>query len=146
MNQNFAFNDMMDSVLLPGIGPLMPNDENLNLFGPYEGFIKGNLFKDLYQQYKNYQPAKLTPNSEREELLLNLDQISFAAHELNLYLDIHPEDRKALALFNQYRKMENDAMNAYEVKYGPLTTKSDALEAYPWAWEGTVWPWEKEAN
>ena len=146
MNPNNLFNNEMNSMLMPGIGPLLPNQGAMNTYGPYEGFIRGNLFKDLYDPYKNYQPAKLIPNSEQEERLLNLDQLAFAAHELNLYLDIHPDDRNALNEFNRYRKMAIEAMNTYENQYGPLSVDSDTLEAYPWAWEGTTWPWEREAN
>ena len=146
MNQNNQYNTMMDSMIMNGIGPLLPNPNTLNLYGPYEGYIKGNLFKDLYEPYKNYEPRKLVPTSEREERLLNLNQLHFAAHELNLYLDVHPDDRSALNEFNRYRKMANEAMIAYENQYRPLDVSSDVLEAYPWAWEGTVWPWEREAN
>ena len=42
--------------------------------------------------------------------------------------------------------MAIEAMNTYENQYGPLSVDSDTLEAYPWAWEGTTWPWEREAN
>ena len=65
---------------------------NSNLYGPYEGFIKGNLFNNLYDPYKNYTPTRLVPKSEQEEALLNIDQVQFAMHELNLYLDNYPND------------------------------------------------------
>lgn len=146
MNQKFQFNPMMDQSFMPGIGALLPNPNQLNLYGPYEGFMNGNLFKNLYQPYKNYTPVKITPKSEQEELLLNVDQISFAAHELNLYLDVFPNDRNALDLFNRYRKMTEEAIDIYEKKFGPITLASNTLETSPWAWENVTWPWEKEVN
>ena len=36
--------------------------------------------ENLYEQYKNYRPAKLIPNNEQAELLLNVDQLTFAAY------------------------------------------------------------------
>ena len=69
----------------------------------YEGYIKGNLFPDLYDQYLNYQPAKLIPNNEQAELLLNVNQTTFAAHELKLYLDIYPNDTNMIQLYNEYQ-------------------------------------------
>lgn len=149
MNQNYQWNKMWDQTQaqMPGAKPLLPTPSvGPNLYGPYEGFTKGNLFQDLYQQYKNYQPARLTPRSEQEELLLNVDQLTFAAHELNLYLDVYPDDRMMIELFNQYRTMANQAIQTYENKYGPITVNSDVLTRTPWAWESDVWPWAKEAN
>ena len=35
----------------------------------------------------------------REKLLAWIDQVSFAVVEMNLYLDTHPEDEDALAVF-----------------------------------------------
>lgn len=145
MNQNYQFDpNMMDQNMMPGNGNYLPTPGNLNLYGPYEGFMRGNLFQNLYDPYENYRPARLIPNDEREELLLNISQMAFAAHELNLYLDVFPNDRNALTQFNRYRRMANEAMNIYENKYGPLTLTSDTLETYPWAWESKQWPWEKE--
>ena len=40
------------------------------LFNCKEGFIKGNMFKDEYQPYKNYQPTKIIPRNDKETLLL----------------------------------------------------------------------------
>ena len=62
-------------------------NNNLDLYTPYEGYIRGNLFKNMYDQYKNFQPGKIKINSEQEEMLLNIGQMAFAAHELNLLLD-----------------------------------------------------------
>ena len=119
------------------------NIGNMNLYSPKEGYMKGNLFADLDNQYKNYKPAKLEPTNERQKLYLQLNQISFAAHELNLYLDLHPEDKEALKLFNQYRMKSNELLEKYENEYGPLTISSDALNATPFLWEEQNFPFDK---
>ena len=39
-----------------------------NLYTPEEGYNKGNLFTDLYSEYKNYKPVELKSNSEQGNL------------------------------------------------------------------------------
>ena len=89
---------------------------NQKLFNPKEGFIKGNMFSNLYNQYKNYQPVVLNPKNEQQKLLFDLQGICFAAHELNLYLDTHPEDQSMLMLFNDYCEKERKLAKEYEEK------------------------------
>ena len=117
------------------------SNNSLDLFSPYEGYIKGNLFKNLYQEYKNYRPSRLNVNSEKMEMLVNIGQIGFASHELNLYLDNYPNNRKALELFNKYSNMTNKLIKEYENKYGPLTV-GGINEDVPFNWENGKWPWE----
>ena len=117
------------------------SNNSLDLFSPYEGYIKGNLFKNLYQEYKNYRPSRLNVNSEKMEMLVNIGQMGFASHELNLYLDNYPNDRKALELFNKYSDMTNKLIKEYENKYGPLTV-GGINEDVPFNWENEKWPWE----
>ena len=68
-------------------------------------------------------------------------EAEFAAHDLNLYLDLHPQDGNILDLFNQYRRQGNQLMMEYEKKYGPLTTSSDTLNTSPFMWEAQAFPW-----
>ena len=110
------------------------SNNSLDLFSPYEGYIKGNLFKNLYQEYKNYRPSRLNVNSEKMEMLVNIGQMGFASHELNLYLDNYPNNRKALELFNKYSNMTNKLIKEYENKYGPLTL-GGINEDVPFNWE-----------
>lgn len=116
---------------------------NKDLAGPYEGYIRGNMYNNLYQQYKNYRPAKLMPNNEQAELLLNLNQLSFAAHDIRLYLDVHPNDTGMIKLYNQYQQQANNAIKTYEEKYGPILQNS-LSEANKFSWEAHSWPWEME--
>ena len=107
---------------------------------PKEGFLKGNMFRNLYNSYKNYQPANLTPKNEKEKCLYDISAISFAAHELNLYLDLHPEDQSMFLLFMDYQKKRNRMVEEYEQKYGPLTIHSEEMKSFTWSKE--KWPWE----
>jgi len=124
---------------------MMPT-ENMNtnhsLFDPKEAYEKGNLFKNLYEPYKNHTPQPLTARNEQEQLLLDLSEVSFAAHDLNLYLNVHPEDESMIALFNDYRRRTNTLTEEYENRYGPLRIGSNALEQTPWMWATQSFPWE----
>lgn len=108
----------------------------------YEGLIRGNLFEDLYKPYTNYEPFNLTPHDEQEALLQKVQEYNFADIDLNLYLDIYPDDQEKLQIFNKYKEEYKRAKELYESKYGPLTTDSKATSAYPWNWIKAPWPWE----
>ena len=75
----------------------------------------------------------------REELLCKIKQYKFSTIELALYLDTHPEDKRALALHNDYANILKDYEDKYQKVYGPLTIY------YPcnkWRWLEEPWPWE----
>ena len=130
--QNEFYNDMD---LLNGY---VSYTNSLDLFNPYEGFLKGNGFRDLYVPYKNYKVAKINFNNEKEELLFNISEYSFMMHELNLYLDVNPSDNEALNKFNEYRIKTNELIMKYERKYGPLMVNSDTNKSFNWI---NKWPW-----
>ncbi len=123
----------------------MRNNENYyvnnstNLVGPGVGFIRGNLFKNLYSPYKNYQPRKIIARNDREKKLLELSEVSFAAHELNLYLDLHPEDQSMFLLFQDYEKKCHQLTEEFESMYGPLKVSSPMQN---FSWVNDEWPWE----
>ena len=105
--------------------------------------IRGNMFKDLYSEYKNYKPASLTPRSERENALLNLDQMHFAMHEANLYLDVYPNDANMMKNYVEFRNNYNKLLQEYQQKYGAINVNSDYLENVPFGWEEEIWPWNR---
>lgn len=123
------------------INEMILNNNSNNLLGPYDGYIKGNMFKDLYNQYENYKPAKLIPNNEQAELLLNINQTCFAAHDIRLYLDIHPDNEKMLNLYNDYQEKSTNAIKQYEQKYGPILMDSPT-KGNMFSWEAYSFPWE----
>ncbi len=128
---------------------LMPNNININnnqsqeknILDTEEGFKRGNMFKNLYDEYKNYKPRKLIANSEREDMLMQIQEYTFATIDLGLYLDTNPNDKKALNLFNEYLKNKKNLVNMYEEKYGPLTLDSND-QNNNWLWNNSPWPWE----
>lgn len=113
-----------------------------SLFTPEVAYNNGNLFSNLYSQYKSYRPTQLSANTEKEKLLLDIGRLSFAAHDLNLYLDLNPNDETMLTLFNDYRKQADSIISEYESKFGPLNISSNSLETGPFKWINSPWPWE----
>ena len=114
-----------------------------NIFDPYNGLIRGNMFPDLYNTYKIDNPIDIKPMNEQAEMLTYIDSLCFACVDLGLYLDINPDDKDAIELYNMYRTNLGEYMVMYQNKYGPITRTSDALNAYPWKWNASPWPWEK---
>ena len=125
-------------------GNMMNNNINNNqLFEPYEGFIRGNMFKDLYDQYKNFKPQNLNSGSERENMLNQWQQYNFVLTDIALYLDVNPNNRNMLNLYQKYLKIANEIKEQYEKKYGPVTCESEViLNSNSWDWNNSPWPWE----
>ena len=116
--------------------------QNLDLYDPYEGFIRGNMYKNLYDPYKINSPYEIKPMNEQAEMLTYIDALCFACIDLSLYLDVFPNNKDAINLFNKYNSQKKNLMDKYQEKFGPLTLDSDALNAYPWAWNERPWPWD----
>lgn len=122
--------------------PLFTENENPNtLYDPYNGFIRGNMFPKLYNGYK-IDPIMLQGNNEEMQLQLMLDALCFAKVDLNLYLDIYPNDKDMIELFKQYTEETNKVLLDYESKYGPIFVDSRWNLNTPWAWDNAPWPWE----
>ena len=117
------------------------NESPSSLFDPYHGFIRGNMFPTLYNGYK-VKPMDIMPKSDKEALMLYVDALSFAAHDINLYLDVYPNDADMIQLFNQYKTEANKLIDEYQSKFGPLVVNSDATNKVPWTWDNSPWPWE----
>ena len=83
--------------------------------------------------------------SEKETLMKQLNEASFALDEAVLFLDTHPCDEKALCYYKKCAKMRKEALKAYQEKFGPL--QKDQVEACEhWHWIHEPWPWEKGGN
>jgi hypothetical protein len=110
------------------------------VYDVYNGFIRGNMFPDLFNEYKLTRPYDIKPMNEQAEMLTKVDAYSFALNDINLYLDTHPNDQKMINLFKQYSEDVKTVTREYESKYGPLYASSS--EGYPWDWNNMPWPWD----
>ena len=129
----------------------MPNQPNLinqnyptdnTITAPNIGFIRGNLFNNLYDPYKNLKPQDLNPSNEKEAMLMSWQQYNFALLELNLYLDNYPTNKEAINLYRQYINILKDIETKFEEKYGPISTDNIYVINGSWKWNNNPWPWE----
>lgn len=81
----------------------------------------------------------------QNELKKAIQSYRFAAHDMLLYLDTHPEDEKAFALFKSLTRKANELQDSYQQKYGPLDVRA-AAEYTEFNWIDSPWPWEKGGN
>lgn len=121
--------------------------DNSNVLPTYKldsklGYMRGNMFEDLYNQYKNYSVSEIVSSTEEEALMNKIRQYRFAMIDLNLYLDTHPNDANVIKIFNSYQKLEKQACYEYESKYGPLTIDDIPNNINVWIWDNGPWPWE----
>ena len=113
---------------------------NVNILSPMEGFLKGNMFQDEYEPYRNLTYFKLYPKDEKEKLFYQVMAYSFAINDLNLYLDLHPENKEVFNLFKKYVQEEKELCGEYVKKYGPLEVTETLGNKYDWL--NSPWPWE----
>lgn len=151
-NQNSrlaSLNDVMPNYI-PKTNYMPTNQSNNNynnqILEPYEGLIRGNLFANLYDPYKNYKIQKLNPKTESSALKNQWQQYNFALTDLSLYLDLHPNDQNALALYNQYNQILKQIEKKYNSMYPPLSQDSIYItKNNNWNWLTASWPWEGES-
>ncbi len=76
-----------------------------------------------------------------------LHALAFALYETALYLDGHPNDRRAVEYYEKTKAQYEKALESYEQRNGPVTMKSDAATKNgTWQWVDGPWPWQNEKN
>lgn len=80
--------------------------------------------------------------TEKQRLMRKVQSCSFALVEANLYLDTHPTCRDGLEYFKKHKEEYEQAVKAYEEKYGPLTARASENDRR-WAWVSEPFPWER---
>lgn len=78
--------------------------------------------------------------NDEKKLMRQLQVFSFALYEAALYLDAHPNDKRALEYYAAHQRKLSELKARYERQYGPLTYNSYAGGA--WKWSRGPWPWE----
>lgn len=116
---------------------------NNNLFAPEEGLNKGNMFKNLYDPYKNYV-YKIAVKGKKDELLLSIQELTFALKDLNLYLDLYPNDKEAMNTFKNYSEELKRYKEMYNKNYSPLCAVDANKEYFDWI--TSPWPWDNKGG
>lgn len=91
----------------------------------------------------------------RTELLKEINEISFLADDLRLFLDTHPADLNALDCFSEAMKKRKQLLRSYADAFEPLTVdcicpdsnnQSGFMTCYPgkkhFTWTDGPLPWE----
>ena len=121
---------------------LMPDvfSRESNILEPMEGFLRGNMFRNEYKPYKNLTYFKLNPKNEEEKALYKIMAYAFALNDLNLYLDLHPDNKEAYQLFKKYAEERRELVKSYTKMYGPLTVTKTSGSKFNWI--DSPWPWD----
>lgn len=80
--------------------------------------------------------------TKREALLKKISTYQFAALDLQIYLDTHPNDTATVEKVERFKAKAKPLIEEYEEKYGPLTKNANATNN--WSWVKDPWPWESE--
>lgn len=80
-----------------------------------------------------------------DNLMKAIQMYDFYLYDLNLFLDTHPNDRNALARFNEIKECRKKAYEAYTENYGPITAVQNNSDEH-FYWTDDPWPWERGAN
>ena len=102
-----------------------------DIFESESALRSGTLFPELHKPLNGYCPCDSNCSTCEQEA-------AFAAWELRLYLNTHPNDKKALALFRRLWKETS------EPNYATSFLDADACDT-SWDWVDSPWPWECQA-
>lgn len=89
--------------------------------------------------------------NQKSELLFQITELGFALYDLILFLDTHPEDRNANALYEKYLQEYKEVRNKFVCLHGPLTAfdrnigslcKEGQADRPVWSWAEGPMPWE----
>ena len=80
--------------------------------------------------------------NEQCMLLGKIKKYDFSLKELDLYLDTHPDCRRALELYNKYTVLKNKCVQEYTERFAPLTPEQNNSSEH-WKWVDDPWPWER---
>ncbi len=81
---------------------------------------------------------------DHRDPLRRLQEVQFGLIELQFYLDMNPEDQRAI---HQYNCLSDELIrlkHEYEMQHGPLMQYGYSQSPSRWVWNSTPWPWEIE--
>lgn len=114
---------------------------DMNIYDPNSAFLAGTVFKNLDVPYKNKRMPVLMPKNQREALMMEIQKYGLVVHDLDLYLDVYPDDENAISLRKKYLKEYKELINSYQSMYPPFILESDELNKTPFPWSTTSFPW-----
>ena len=126
---------------LPGCAPLalayVPMQQSAQpAYESAEALRRGTLFPGLDLPFMNMVNTRDVTDTPLAELMA----MCFVVHELQLYLDTHPDDREAFAVMKDVMALQQEAHGRYVKRYGPLLP-ADLAQCETFDWLEAPWPW-----
>ena len=82
---------------------------------------------------------------EKQKLLSMIRKYDFVLNELQLYLDTHPSDQKAMESLHHYARIKTQMEREFARDHYPL--RKDLAESNrDWRWGSAPLPWEGGCN
>ncbi len=75
----------------------------------------------------------------------SIRELSFVLHEIQLYLDTHPDCQTALDYFYRTQTELKRLIEEYENTVGPLTARG-VTNTDRWNWIDQPWPWQRPGD
>lgn len=77
------------------------------------------------------------------QMLRRIMELEFICLELQLFLDTHPDETRAVQDFSAVSAELMEAKSQYEAMYGPLLSYGfGKASGQRWQWIDDLWPWE----
>lgn len=83
---------------------------------------------------------------DRDSLLKKLSILDFIAVDLQLFLDTHPDDKEAIAKYNNIIDEADSVRYEFERMYGPLCSFRSMSSETDFKWIDCPWPWQCDFN
>ena len=81
--------------------------------------------------------------NDKKRLTRQIHSLDFSIKEMELYLDVHPKNHRALHLLSELRRKRKALIEIYEQRFGPYIVTTDDVPAEDhWHWIHSPWPWE----
>ena len=84
---------------------------------------------------------------DKEQMMCQINEVSFAINDILLFLDTHPHNHEAMEFYRKYARIRHDLLKEYAKYFGPLTvdTAYESDES-KWQWVLQPWPWENQGG
>ena len=97
----------------------------------------------MMKSMNNNQIRNADAYTMKKRLMTKLREYDFAIVETTLFLDTHPNNRKALNYYTKLREERKNVLDDYEKRFGPITINGN-MSVKSWDWVSGPWPWEGE--
>lgn len=122
--------------------PMQRENEGMDPSSAQRGSCRGEPIGSTYRSSMREGVRERSSALNEEALMRKVQELSFMAVELQLYLDAYPDSAAAL---DAYRKTTSELAGAtrqYEEHFGPLTASSSRGDR--WTWTMGKWPWQTD--